>query len=90
MINESQNIRSLLMQMEAEEKAALRDAEKFIESNKKERDKLLEKLREDDLKDVREKCALHGFTTSDLRGALKWKGRPTVKKNAAAKPHSST
>jgi hypothetical protein len=55
----------------------------------KEREKLDEKIeamrkerREADLAKVRELCELHGFTATDLRGALKVKGATkTVKKS---------
>jgi hypothetical protein len=48
---------------------------------------LLEQLREADLKDVREKCQLHGFTATDLRSALKSKGlrKTAVRKSTPRK-----
>lgn len=76
------NPRALLAKMEAEESAALEAAKKLAEENAKKKVELLAKLREDDLADVREKCKLHGFTATDLKGAIKMRGRG----RAAAKP----
>ena len=69
-----QDPRALLAKMEAEEAAAREKAEQLEEKNKEIRKALLEKVRDEDLKIVRDKCALHGFTPTDLRGVLKTKG----------------
>jgi hypothetical protein len=69
--------------MEAEERAARESFEKIVEQNAKKKRELLEELRAEDLADVRAKCVLHGFTATDLKGALKLRGRgrpPAVKK----------
>lgn len=74
MATDTQDPRELLAKMEAEEKAAREKADKLAEENDKKRKELLDKLREADLADVIAKCKLHGFTATDLRGALKTKG----------------
>ena len=74
MTSEQQDPRALLAKMEAEEAAAREKAEQLEEKNKEIRKALLEKVRDEDLKIVRDKCALHGFTPADLRGVLKTKG----------------
>lgn len=69
-----QDPRDLLAKMEAEEAAAREKAQQLEEKNKEIRKALLEKVRDEDLKIVRDKCALHSFTATDLRGVLKTKG----------------
>jgi multidrug efflux pump subunit AcrB len=66
--------RQQLAKMEAEEAAAREKAQQLEEKNKEIRKALLEKVRDEDLKIVRDKCTLHGFTPTDLRNALKTKG----------------
>jgi hypothetical protein len=78
------NVRELLAQMEAEERAAREAAERLTAENAKKKQDLLEQLRDADLADVREKCRLHGFTVTDLKGAIKMRGRG--RPPAAAKP----
>jgi hypothetical protein len=74
-MSEKSNVRDLLAKMEAEEAAALEAAKKLAEENAKKKVQLLAELREADLADVREKCKLHGFTATDLKGAIKMRGR---------------
>ena len=69
-----QDPREILAKMAAEEEAARKKAEQLAEQNRVKREEILKKLRDDDLKIVRERCQLHGFTATDLRGALKTKG----------------
>lgn len=87
MATEQLDARQLLAKMEAEEQAAREKAEKLAEENAKKRKELLDKLRADDLADVKAKCELHGFTATDLRGSLKTKGakKSTPRKSAARK-----
>lgn len=87
MATETQDPRELLAKMEAEEQAAREKAEKLAEDNAKKREELLKKLRDDDLADVIAKCRLHGFTATDLRGALKTKGggRKTAARKSTAR-----
>jgi hypothetical protein len=87
MATEKLDPRAALAKMEAEETAARAAADKLAEENAAKRKELLESLREDDLKDVRKKCELHGFTATDLRGALKTKGakKATPRKSTARK-----
>jgi hypothetical protein len=63
--------------MEAEIEAARKKAEELEKANTAKRDELLKQLRADDLADVIAKCKMHGFTATDLRGALKTKGAST-------------
>jgi len=79
--------RAALAKMEAEEKAVREAADKLTEENDKKRKELLNSLREADLADVLEKVKLHGFTATDLRGALKTKGakKATPRKSTARK-----
>ena len=79
--------RAALAKMEAEEKAVCEAAYKLTEENDKKRKELLNSLREADLADVLEKVKLHGFTATDLRGALKTKGakKATPRKSTARK-----
>jgi hypothetical protein len=69
-----QNPRELLAKMEAEETAARLKVETLATENAKKRDELLAQLRTADLQDVISKCKMHGFSATDLRGALKMKG----------------
>lgn len=69
-----QDPRELLAKMEAEEQAARKKADELEQQNKERKEALLKKLREEDLADVIAKCKMHGFTATDLRGALKTKG----------------
>lgn len=88
MTNEKQDPRELLAKMQAEEEEARLKAEKIAAENEVKRKELLAKLREEDLDDVREKCKLHGFTATDLRGFLKVKGggkKTAARKTAARK-----
>lgn len=88
MATETLDPRELLAKLEAEEKAANDKAKKLAEDNAVKKKELLEKLREADLADVRAKCQLHGFTQTDLRGALKTKGggrKTAARKNAPRK-----
>lgn len=79
--------RAALAKMEAEEKAVREAADKLTEENDKKRKELLTSLRDADLADVLEKVKLHGFTATDLRGALKTKGakKATPRKSTARK-----
>ena len=92
MATEQLDPRAMLAKMEAEEKSAREKADKLAEENAKKKEELLAKLRAADLADVLEKVKLHGFTATDLRGALKTKGarkatprKSTTRKNAARK-----
>jgi hypothetical protein len=87
MATDNQDPRDLLAKMEAEEKAAREKAEKLAAENAKKKEELLAKLRADDLADVIAKCKLHGFTATDLRGALKTKGggRKTAARKSTAR-----
>ncbi len=83
--------RAALAKMQAEETAAAEALAKMQADNEEKRKKMLEELREADLTDVKAKCKLHGFSASDLRGALKVKGakktvaRKSTPRKAAAK-----
>ena len=87
MATEQLDARQLLAKMEAEENAAREKAEKLAAENAAKRKELLDKLRADDLADVKAKCELHGFTATDLRGSLKTKGakKSTPRKSTARK-----
>jgi hypothetical protein len=87
MATENQDPRELLAKMDAEEQAAREKAEKLAAENAKKKEELLGKLRAADLADVIAKCKLHGFTATDLRGALKTKGakKSTPRKSTARK-----
>ena len=90
--HQSQDANDLLAKMEAEEEAARLKAEQLIEQNKAKKEELLKKLREDDLADVIAKCKRHGFTATDLRGALKTKGvsaKSTTRKSSSKSRSSS-
>jgi len=82
--------REILAKMAAEEEAARKKAEQLAEQNKAKREEILKKLREDDLAIVKEKCQLHGFTATDLRGALKTKGASTKSTPRKSKSRSTT
>lgn len=87
MATEQIDARQLLAKMEAEEQAAREKAEKLAAENAKKKEEILAKLRAADLADVIAKCKLHGFTATDLRGALKTKGakKSTPRKSTARK-----
>jgi len=87
MATEKLDPRAALAKMEAEEKAVREAADKLTEENDKKRKELLNSLREADLADVLEKVKLHGFTATDLRGALKTKGakKATPRKSSPRK-----
>lgn len=91
MTNEIQDARAILAKMEAEEIAAREKAEKLAEENSKKRDELLKQLRDADLADVIAKCKMHGFTATDLRGALKTKGggRKTTARKSTVRTKST-
>ena len=82
MATEKLDPRAVIAKMDADEKE-LADALAAIQNeNEAKRKEMLEELRADDLADVKEKCKMHGFTASDLRGVLKAKG---ARKTVAAK-----
>jgi hypothetical protein len=88
MSNENVDVRALLAKMQADEDAANEKADKIKEENDKKRQELLKQLRDTDLADVIAKCKLHGFSATDLRGALKVKGagrKPVARKSTARK-----
>jgi hypothetical protein len=60
--------------MSAEEEELRKKAEQVAKDNAEKRKELLEQLRAADLADVKEKCKLHGFTASELRGYIKTRG----------------
>ena len=80
----TQDIRSLLAKMEAEERSAREAAEQLVQDNAKKKADLLAKLRDEDLADVREKCRLHGFTATELKGYIKARARGRPPKEAGA------
>lgn len=86
MATEKFDPRAALAKMEADETAANEAATKLAEANAAKRKELLESIRDADLADVREKCKMHGFSASDLRGMLKTRGA----KKATATPRKST
>ena len=75
--------RAVLAQMAAEEKVAADALAALQKKNAEQMDKLKAELRVADLEDVREKCKLHNFSATDLRGVLKTKG--AAKKAPATK-----
>ena len=77
----------MLAKMEAEERAAQEKLDAIKAENAAKAAEIKAKLREDDLKDVKAKCELHGFTATDLRTALKKKGarKATPRKSTARK-----
>ena len=74
MATEQLDARQQLAKMEAELKAAQEKVKQAQEDFEEKSKAIKAKLREDDLADVIAKCKLHGFTATDLRGALKTKG----------------
>lgn len=89
MTNEKLDPRAALAKMQAEEKAAADALEKLQKDNDAKKAAMLKELREVDLADVKEKCKMHGFTASQLRGALSTKGagkKAATKSTAAKKP----
>jgi len=87
MATDTQNPREQLAKLDAELKAAQDKAKKAQEEFDAKSKEILAKLREDDLADVIAKCKLHGFTATDLRGALKTKGggRKTAARKSTAR-----
>lgn len=88
MATQAQNPREELAKIEAERLAAQAKAKQVEEEYERKASELKAKLREEDLADVREKCRLHGFTATDLRGYLKTKGgarKAAATKSPAAK-----
>jgi hypothetical protein len=81
------DVRATLARMEAEETAAKEKADTLATANAKKREELLAQLHADDLADVIAKCKMHGFSATDLRGALKVKGarKATPRKSAPRK-----
>jgi len=86
-MTDKEDPRATLARMEAEEKAAREKADTLATDNAKKREELLAQLRADDLADVIAKCKMHGFSATDLRGALKVKGarKATPRKSAPRK-----
>jgi hypothetical protein len=87
-MSEIRDPRAQLAKLEAEERVARENLERLTDDNAKKKRELLEALRAEDLADVRAKCVLHGFTATDLKGALKMRGRG--RPPAAAKPKRDT
>lgn len=87
MATDTQDPREQLAKLDAELKAAQDKAKKAQEEFDAKSKEILAKLREDDLADVIAKCKLHGFTATDLRGALKTKGggRKTAARKSTAR-----
>ena len=87
MATDTQNPSEQLAKLDAELKAAQDKAKKAQEEFDAKSKEILAKLREDDLADVIAKCKLHGFTATDLRGALKTKGggRKTAARKSTAR-----
>ena len=91
MTTEKLDPRAALAKMEAEETAANEAASKLAEANSAKRKELLESLRATDLADVKERCKLHGFSITDLRGVLKTKGagrKPAVPRKSTPRKSS--
>ena len=86
MTTEKLDPRAALAKMEAEETAAKAALEAMQKANADQKAEMLKEMREADLAAVKEKCKLHGFSASDLRGVLKVKGA----KKATATPRKST
>lgn len=84
-MTDKEDPRAVLARMEAEEIAAREKAETLATENAKKRDAILAELRAADLADVIAKCKMHGFSATDLRGALKVKGakKSTPRKSTA-------
>jgi hypothetical protein len=87
MATEKLDPRAALAKMEAEETAANEAATKLVASNATKKKELLEMLRPTDLADVKEKCLLHGFSVTELRGVLKKRGAGS---KSTATPRKST
>ena len=79
--------RATLAKMEAEEAAAASALDAIQKANAETKAAVLKELRDTDLEDVKAKCKMHGFTVSDLRGALKARG---AGRKTAATPRKST
>ena len=75
MSNKSE-LRAELEALKEKEDAARREFEALQFANAERIRELNAKLRDDDLATVKELCKLHGFTATELRGALKGKGAP--------------
>lgn len=86
-VTDTNELRIELEKLNKEEEQAQERLEKLAEETHKKREAIKEKLREEDLKDVIAKCKLHGFTATNLRGALKTKGakKKTIRKKVAKK-----
>ena len=92
-MTDATNARDLIAKMEAELQAARDKAEKLEADHAEKKQELLKQLRDADLADVIAKCKLHGFSATDLRGALKVKGggrKPAARKSPAAKRKPTT
>ena len=92
-MTDATNARDLIAKMDAELNAARDKAEKLEADNSAKKEELLKQLRDADLEDVKTKCTLHGFTATDLRGALKVKGggrKPAARKSPTAKRKPAT
>jgi len=92
-MTDATNARDLIAKMDAELNAARDKAEKLEAEHAAKKEELLKQLRDADLADVIAKCKLHGFSATDLRGALKVKGggrKPAARKSTAAKRKSTT
>jgi hypothetical protein len=88
MTTEKIDPRAALAKMQAEETAAQAALDAMQKAHADQKAAMLKELRDADLEDVREKCKLHGFTASDLRGFLKTKGarKTTPRKSTTRKP----
>ncbi len=88
-MTQQEDPRALLAKMQAEEDEAKRKADELASANKSKREAILSQLRDADLEDVKNKCKMHGFTATELRGYLKTKGggvrKSTAKKSVARK-----
>jgi hypothetical protein len=87
MTNQTQDPKAELARIDAEIKEAKEKAEQLEKKNEEKRKELLAKLRAEDLALVREKCELHGFTPTDLRGYLKV--RAAKKKGTATRKRAT-
>jgi len=86
MATEKLDPRAALAKMEAEEAAAATALDVMQKANAEKKAAVLKELRDADLADVKEKCKMHGFSVSDLRGVLKTRGA----KKTVATPRKST
>jgi hypothetical protein len=87
-MTDTTNAREQIAKMEAELHAARERAEKLEAEHAAKKEELLKQLRDADLADVIAKCKLHGFSATDLRGALKVKGggrKPAARKSATTR-----